>query len=54
MTMNKEQTQALIDEVLEVYPEVARADRKSMSRLTTARQTAVNALLQTVRPYLVL
>ncbi|WP_216826658.1 nitrogenase molybdenum-iron protein alpha chain [Vibrio sp. dhg] len=28
MTMNKEQTQALIDEVLEVYPEVARADRK--------------------------
>jgi nitrogenase molybdenum-iron protein alpha chain len=28
MTMNKEQTQALIDEVLEVYPEVDRADRK--------------------------
>ncbi len=28
MSMNKQETQALIDEVLEVYPEVAREDRK--------------------------
>lgn len=28
MSMNKEQKQALIDEVLDVYPEKAREDRK--------------------------
>jgi len=49
--LTREETEALIQEVLEVYPEQARKDRAKHLRLTiNPWKNQTNALLQTVNP----